>query len=76
MDSGALCFNCLNTPFNPICQLQALLGAYHILHIRVNTVIIKKWYMKIKLCKLFLVTSLDSFCDAEGSWFIIRRYCM
>ena len=31
--------NTLNTEFNPICHLLALLGAYHILHIsriRVN----------------------------------------
>jgi hypothetical protein len=36
---GRTVFNLLNTELNPICQLLALLGAHHILHvnrIRVN----------------------------------------
>jgi len=42
------CFNPLNTKLNPICHLQALLGADHILHIsriRVkNKKRMKMWY--------------------------------
>jgi hypothetical protein len=36
---SVLMFNPLNAELNPICHLQALIGAYHILHVsrmRVN----------------------------------------